>query len=519
VRPGAARATDRALTRASTAIVSGALVLTLGACADSVVPYFTAPTSVPTSATGIQDAVTGLFSASRNDQHYFLIYTSAMARDALVFLSFDPGFVTELAGNQPPSNSDYTSELVWNNEFTDAKQANEIVAALANVPAFNAAQAAAITGMMQTIKAMNFMWLAETRDTLGIPIYAVVNGESSPPYCNKDVWAYIVALLDSGNAELNTAGSIPLPVLVPAGFSSVGQTAGPSTVQGSFAAFNRALAAKAGLELAYAIARTPSGGGAAPTPTSAGTPDPNSLTRADSAMTASALYNLSGIVPPVNGPFSLDPYGVYHTYSAQSGDLENPLNIFYTEMAPMWDLVLDVDTANDLRWKNKFTPNPVPLQEPPYNAAGAPYAFVPAATTNGPEPIVRAEELALVRAEIQLGMGNYANAITLINTVHQQAGGFATPLSIAPTYTAVRDSLMKELRISTVLDGSVDHIIAIRMYGLPLVSDTTWLATSGPDAVAVAGIGGTPTDLHTTISPIPVTETQGRGGNYTLTCN
>jgi hypothetical protein len=517
---GLSHSTDRTRSRAYRALVASAVVLTLGACQDSVVPYYTAPTSVPTSTTGIQNAVTGLFSASRNDQHYFLIYTGAMARDALVFLTFDPGFVTELGGNQPPSNSDYTSILVWNNEFTDAKQANEIVAAVANVSTYTSAQVAAITGMMQTLKAYNFMMLAETRDTLGIPIYAVVNGVSSPPYCNKDVWRYIVALLDSGNASLNTAGAVPLPVVVPAGFVSVGQTAGPSTVQGSFAAFNRALAAKAGLELAYAIARTPSGGPSAPTPTTPGSPDPAALSRADSAILASALYSPGAIAPPSNGPFPLDPFGVYHAYSSQSGDLTNPLNIFYTEMAPMYDLLFDVDTVNDLRWKNKFTPNPVPLQEPPYNVVGAPYAYVPAATTNGPEPIVRAEELELVRAEIHLGMGDYAGAAQMINVVHQQAGGLpAINPSSMTTYTGVRDTLMKELRISTVLEGSADHLIAIRMWGMAAVSDTTWIATSGPDNTAVQGIGGTATDLHTTISPVPIGEVQGRGGNYTLSCS
>jgi hypothetical protein len=516
---GVSRDGDRTRSRASLAIVTSAVVLALGACKDSPVPYFTAPTTVPTSTTGIQNAVTGLFSASRNDQHYYLIYTSAMARDALVFLTFDPGFVTELAGNQPPSNSDYTSILVWDNEFTDAKQANEIIAAAAKVPDYSAAQVAAITGMMQTLKAYNFMMLAETRDTLGLPIYAVVSGKTSPPYCNKDVWRYIVALLDSANSQLNTAGAIPLPVVVPGGFASVGQSAGPSTTQGSFAAFNRALAAKAGLELAYAIARTPSGGPSAPTPTTPGSPDLAALARADSAMQASALYNPGAIAPPANGPFPLDPFGVYHAYSSQSGDLTNPLNIFYTEMAPMYDLLADVDTAKDLRWKNKFTVNPVPLQEPPYNAAGAHFAYVPAATTGGPEPIVRAEELELVRAEIHLGMNDLAGAAGMINVVHQQAGGLpAIPIAALGTYLAVRDTLMKEIRISTVLEGGADHLIAIRMWGLAAISDTTWVATSGPDAAAVKGIGGTPTDLHTTITPVPVNEVSGRGGNYTLSC-
>jgi len=243
------------------------------------------------------------------------------------------------------------------------------------------------------------------------------------------------------------------------------------------------------------------------------------LQRGDSALLASALYNPAAIAPPATGAFALDAFGVYHTYSAQSGDLPNPLNGFYNQLAPMYDLIADVDTAHDLRWKNKFTPNPTTTQQlPPYNAAAAPYSYLPYASVSGPEPIVRAEELALVRAEIQLALGNNAAAIGLINTVHQQAGGFAGPLSIAPTYTAVRDTLMKEIRISTVLEGSGDHVIAIRNWGMQTVSDTTWLATSGPDATAVAGIGGTPTDYHTTIAPVPFSEVQGRGGSYTLTC-
>ena len=52
-----------------------------------------------------------------------------------------------------------------------------------------------------------------------------------------------------------------------------------------------------------------------------------------------------------------------------------------------------------------------------------------------------------MRAQIRLGLGDFAGAVSLINTVHQQAGGFATPLSIGATYTAVRDSLLKEQRI------------------------------------------------------------------------
>ena len=143
--------------------------------------------------------------------------------------------------------------------------------------------------------------------------------------------------------------------------------------------------------------------------------------------------------------------------------------------------------------------------------------FLPYAQVSSPMPIVRAEELELVRAQIQLGMNQLANAITMINHVHMKAGGFATPLTIAATYTAVRDSLLKEQRISTVMEASGDRMIALRMYHLESVADTTWQATSGPDGAVDATLVGA-VDYHTTVVPVPVEEYTIRGGNYSPVC-
>jgi len=501
------------------ATIGAVLLASVFGCTDSPVPYFTAPTSIPSSAAGVQNGVTGVFSNARTDQ-YYLVVMSAFARDALNFLSFDPQYVTEIGGLIPPSDGDFLGDSEWPNQFLDALQVNNTIAALPKA-GFSTAQVAALTGVLQTMKARSFMIVAETRDTLGVPVYAITNGGTSPFYCNKDVWTYIVALLDSGNAQLNAAGSIAIPVVLPPGFGSVSAMAAPSTSLGAFAAFNRALAAKAGLELAYAIARSTPGN--APTPTTPGAPDVTALTRADSAMLASALYDPAVITPPPVGAYTLDPYGVYDTYSAQSGDIANPLNIYVNSTNALYDMQYDVDTVGDLRWLHKFSVNPVPLQSPNYNPVATQYLYSSFLSPSSPVPIVRDEELTLVRAQIRLGLGDFAGAIGLINTVHEQAGGYATPLTIAATYTAVRDSLLKEQRISTVLEGSGDRAIAIRMYGLQSVSDTTWQATAGPDAVAVGLIatsnGGTkPVDLHTTVLPIPAQELTARNGSYNLSC-
>jgi hypothetical protein len=500
--------------------MTGAVLLAVTtACADSAVPYFDGVTSIPTSVTGIRQAVIGLFSGARLDVGNHLYFTGSFARDIFQFNAGGALSVTYPGGIQAFTDAYGFGEFEWNNEYQQALQANTIIASLAKVSSYSSAQVSAITGVVQTMKALEFMMLAETRDTLGIPLYAIVNGPTDPPYCNKDVWKYIVALLDSGFNNLNAAGPIPLPVSVLPGYASVGQTAAPSTTPGSFASFNRALAGKAGLELAYAIARNSAG--THPTPTTPGTPDLAALKRADSALTASALYNPAVIAPPVAGSFALDPYGVYHTYSGQSGDVQNGIFGQYYDFNATWDLAFDVDTVNDLRWKNKLAPNPNPIPLPEYSGVSDAKNFLPYASVSGPVPIVRAEELALVEAQIQLGMGpsHYANAVALINQVHTQAGGFAKALSIdATSYTAVRDSLLKEQRISTVYEASADRSIALRMYGIEALADTTWQATSGPDAVVDAALSPKPTDHHTTVAPVPNSEYTVRGGQYVLAC-
>jgi hypothetical protein len=512
----------RALVRVLAAATAGTLLATAGACKDSNVPYLTDPTSVSNSPVGVQNAITGLFGASRNDVQYYVIFMSTFARDEANFVSTEPRWVTMGTGVIPISPSDdFLPFVVWDVEFRNAKFADTIIASLSNVaPPYTTPQRQAIVGIAQTMKALNFMMLAETRDTLGVSVASIgVSGTTpAPVLCNKDVWAYIVALLDSANTELDSAGSVALPVSLPSGYAAVSSSAGPSTVQGSFAAFNRALAGKAGLEYAYAFARS---SGAAPTPTSAGSPNATALTRADSAIHASALFSPTNLAPPAAGGFAPgDLYGVYHSFSPTSGDLVNPVNGNIGTLATLWDLVADVDTLHDLRWQAKFTTNSNTVQEPSFSGAASPYIYAYAATPSSPIPIVRNEELTLVDAQIQLGLGNYATASTLINDVHTVAGGMSA-LTIAPTYTAVRDSLMKEQRISTALEASGDRTIAIRMYGLETVSDTTWDATSGPDAnaaVTARKAEGGFTDQHTTVLPPPQTEVTGRGGSYTLSC-
>jgi hypothetical protein len=477
------------------------------ACSDSNVPFFTQPTSIENSPAGIQNGVTGLFAAVRIDVGNYIFWMPMFARDVAQIWIDNPQNVQFGTGLTPIPSADGSP---WDNEYRAATAAAGVIAAVPNVsPAYTAGQAAALIGVAQTMEALAYMQVAETHDTSGMPLHPASAGTPGPVYCNKDAWAQIVALLDSANASLNTAGGIPIPVNLPPGFASVSTVAGPSTVSGSFASFNRALAAKAGLQLAYAMAR--SSAATSPTPTTPGTPNAAALNRADSAALASALINVP-LAPPAPGSFAANAGGVYWDYSAAAGDLGNPISGLLGTWRTLSYLTADVDTVHDQRFLNKFVANSNPLQIPGDAFMNTNWLFSAYTAINASVPIIRNESLILYRAQIQLGLGSLNTAITLINQVHTQAGGMPA-LTIASSYTAVRDTLLKEQRISTVWEGSGDRNISIRMYNLAATVDTTWSS-----AAATAAAGKHQVDLHTTVVPFPATEVEARGGSYTVTC-
>jgi hypothetical protein len=508
-RTGVPGKPSRAAKLRGAAVVGVLGLAAMAACKDSNVPFFTAPTTVPNTPAGIDNGVTGMISGTRLDIGTFVLNMAGYGRQGGNYTNTEPRFITYNLGVVPTVASTGATGGVWGFEYTNILQGKQIIATLPQVaPAYSPAQIAGITGLIQTLEAFNYMIVAEIHDTLGLEIQPALGATTAPAQvCVKDGWAYIVALLDSANTNLNTAGAIPIPVVLPSGFSSVSAAAGPSTVQGSFAAFNRALAAKAGLELAYAIARNSPA--SSPSPTTPGVPNAAALTRADSAMTASALFSPGALAPnPVGGFTTSDPFGVFLDFGPTSGDQVNPINALANTLWLMKEMTNDQDTVNDLRWKAKFSLDTQNIiQQPTYAASAAPWHYAAYPGTNSPIPIVRDESLTLIEAQIQLGMGNLANAMTLINDVRVTVGGEGAVS--AATYTTVRNALLKEQQISTAFEASSDRAIALRMYKIEAVEDTTW------DVIHLPSV----TDQHTTVLPVPVAVTSAHDGVFTFTCS
>jgi hypothetical protein len=510
--------------RAGSAAVLVAGTIALASCKDSNIPFYTAPTSVSLTPSGVQNAITGLLGAFRIDMGNVTIVLSAgYARDGAVFTNTEPRTVEYPLG---VAVTPTTSGSVWAQEYQNIRQAQQILAAIPNVsPAYANDEVAALTGVVQTMQAYAYMVMAEAHDTLGFAILpaSLTSSQQAPAVCMKDAWQYVIALLDSANTQLVSAGATAPPIKLPTGMKGVGATSGPGHVAGSFASFNRALAVKANLEYAYALARSTAGH--APTPTTPGVPDPAAIARALALLDSTAMFNASGILltPTTPGGFTPNATTVTHDFSGASGDVVNPIQGQIGTEAQLNDFVADVDTVNDLRFKAKFIINPNPVQQQVYNAVaneccvgGKPYSWLyyMSPSPGSSIPIIRSEGLTLIAAQIHLAMGDLAGAVALVNQVRTVVGGLPAG---APTldYVHVRDFLMKEQRISMTWEASADRTIAIRMYGLAAVADTTWGTVGHPNEDANVNTG----DTHTTVYPIPVAEINGRGGAWTTTCN
>ena len=211
----------RAGLAASLVVIGLAGLAAIGACKDTAVPNFRSPQINPESPSGIQYLVTGVVSNTRTDIGQDIVSLSGFAREMGVFTSVDSRFITELMGdgNTIP-NSDFYGGGGWSAEFQNGKDAEAIIHDLPTVtPAYSASDVLLITGVMKTFEAYNMMLVAETRDTLGVPLfgYAATAAKPAPFLCIKNVWKGIAAMLDSAEADLDAGHTRPAPDHIAAG--------------------------------------------------------------------------------------------------------------------------------------------------------------------------------------------------------------------------------------------------------------------------------------------------------------
>ncbi len=383
------------------------MVVALAACRDTTVPdlnsgsvsgFETNPT-----ADGANALAVGLIRGARDNNALIVSTIGPFGREGYE-LNLARGDLPDYIIGPLTPGTFYVAQL-WIGEYADLRSAGLLLDKVGSISNLSPAQQEGLRGFAQTMQAYDLTLLAETRDTLGLPIDVYVDPTGTPaPVATKTVvYQHILNLLDSASTHLNAAGSgfsISTLDLDKAGFADFDT---PST----FLTFNRALRARVDI-----------------------------LTNqyADALTDLSASFLTTG-----TGSLNIGPV---FAFSANSGDEPNPLFSQFLYAEP--DLITNAqrqagDTVRDARILAKLIPA---VQSATLDGVTSDLAFAAYQSLGAPLPIIRNEELILLRAEANIGLGNLGPAVTDLNLIRTQSGGLA-PLSGAAAASA--DSLLEDL--------------------------------------------------------------------------
>ncbi len=417
---------------------------------------------------------TGLLNQDRgNFSERYLVFTETMARDMYRIDQAEPRWITETIGGTADPTS-FVGGGLWAGYYSGIKSANNLTDNIGTAHDLSAGQQAATVGLAQTIKALQYWRVLETRDSLGLPI-AVDNPITAPPapfVCKADGLAYISSLLDSAYTSLQAADTAHFPFTVPPGFSLQGDYSTPAL----FGAFNRGLKGK----IEYYRGMDHQHPNVASFATAIG-----ALTQALGTLNAATLNN-----------------SVYYTYSTAPGETESPFaGDASVHLNPE---VEDSIQAGDLR-AAKISSACTSLCSHYGVTADSDMAYaVISDQTNltRPFPILKNAELILLRAQAEIETNALAAATADVNFVRTNLGGLPA-LATFGTQAAGRTAVMYEKRY-TMLFESAHRLVDLRAYGF---LNAAHLRQE------------TPGDVFQATLPIPQTEINGRGGAQpTVTC-
>jgi len=443
---------------------AAALALLLGAvltaCQDLNVPDLNNPAIEdlernPTR-TRVIVATQGLFIGARANIAAFNGHISilgVLGRESYNFDPGDPRFVTELLGGPLDGGSPRFGGNLWNERFANVRNANIILNALdvlGTTPPVGMpdAEKEATRGFVKTIQALEFLLVIDTRDTLGAPVDVNrdVNAALAPFVTRDSVYGYIVGLLDAAVAHFAAGGS-SFPFALPPGFTGF-------TTPATFIEFNRALKARVEAYRATLLA--------------CGT---SCWTRAMSALDSSFLdlpadTMLQDAVDPVATAAML-ARGAYYDFGTGSGDLANAIfDPTGEKQRGHPSLRTQVETnpvtlQMDQRFLTKVTTVPSVTRL----SHTSDMAFTIYNSSAAPVPIIRNEELLLLRAEAELGLSNPTGAAALINYIRVNSGRLQANAGLggAPTADIITELLQQRL-YSLLFEGGHRWMDA-RRYG------------------------------------------------------
>lgn len=420
----------------------GLLLTGIAACsADRLtIPNFNQPTTegVSKDPKGVQLLASGILDGTRDQIPFTNRSFGIFGREVYNYFPTDGRFISNyLVGIPGPQRLDPNgfASASWFGHYQTQRNAVQLID-VANATGLTAGQKSAVAGFAKTFRALELLYTIVSRDTLGAPTDIPADPNSPAPFVSRDaVYTFISATLDEAATDLQ-AGGTSFPFALHSGFAGFDAPA-------TFLQFNRAIAARV---FAYR-----------------GSLLPACATCYTQALTAVG----ASFVSPLGGATSLADLnrGTYNVYSTSAGDTPN-FNSFAQDNYIYAHASIQTDAqsgpAIDARYTRKVVPLASPVTPPQNLNIPATHRFTIYPDPTSPSPIIRNEELMLIRAEANIFTGNFGAALQDINNIRSVSGGL-TPVAFA-TQAAGLTALLYERRYSLLFEGQrwADH----RRFGL-----------------------------------------------------
>src|SRR5438477_8706917 len=410
---------SRTMRRIFANLVAAVAVMVAGCSLDITNPNSPTPGVVKTSPrTATGQMLVGVLATYRDNRAVQIRAFGSFGRESYYMFLTDGRFITGPYKNWRQNNA-FEAGTQWGVRYQNYRNAYEAMKAVNATPtgaptptALTGAEKAGALGVLKTFIALDMLHVIEARGAIGAVVDMTDDVNAVLPIASEDsVYKWITALLDDAKGNLDTAGnSFYFPMH--SGFSAFGVAANKPA---GFAQFNRAI--KARVE-----AKRGSLGCGAPCYTAALT-----------ALGGTWIANLDS---------TNRDNGVYVIYSTAPGDILNGASFggdrnYYVH--PSIDSIPGV--AQDDRYRRKVALSTSacgsnytsPLTEVKVTATHRACTY---ATNVTPTPIIRNEDLVLLRAEAEWFTGATAPALADLASVRAGAGAtrggtavvkFATP--------------------------------------------------------------------------------------------
>lgn len=383
----------------------------------------------------VYTAATGLLIGSRAGmapQNGYVAELGVIGREAYVFDPAEPRTVEELLGPALDPGGPAFGGNFWANPYANIRNANTLLEAVNKVAGVSDGQKEAIRGFAKTMQALDFLIVINTRDTNGAPIDvgAALGQQLGPIESKEAVFNHIATLLDEGAGHLAGAEAFPFRLSTGFNMDEDDGTADDFNTPATFLKFNRALKARVAVYQGQY---------------------PEALTALSQSFLDASVSGEEGAKTAALQSLNV---GVYHVFRSASGDVGNGLlspNIF-AHPSIVTDADTKVDGTVDDRVARKVTR--LPADEAGTAAEGrltSDLRYSLYTENDSPLPIIRNEELILLRAEANIGLGNLGPAVDDLNYIRTRSGRLAARTDITPANAL--DELLKQKRYSLMFEG------------------------------------------------------------------